>query len=88
LLGIVNASDSVVATMEARRFDFNAAVDDVTALLHRLRAAPVALVGLSLGGNIAQEIVYRSPELLDALPATRTTRRPSPPSSPRSSSGS
>ena len=61
------------STMDARRFDFNAAVDDVTALLHRLRAAPVALVGLSLGGNIAQEIVYRSPELVDALVVADST---------------
>ena len=43
------------------------------ALLHRLRAAPVALVGLSLGGNIAQEIVYRSPELVDALVVADST---------------
>src|SRR6476660_3794723 len=36
-----------LSTMEGR-FDFEAAVGDVMALLHRLRAAPVALVGLSL----------------------------------------
>ena len=61
------------STMDARRFDFNAAVDDVTALLHRLRAAPVALVGLSLGGNIAQEIVYRDPGRVDALVVADST---------------
>ena len=60
------------STMEGR-FDFNAAVDDVMALLHRLRATPVALVGLSLGGNIAQEIVYRAPELVDALVVADST---------------
>ena len=55
------------------RFAFDAAVEDVMALLHRLRAAPVALVGLSLGGNIAQEIVYRAPELVDALVVADST---------------
>jgi pimeloyl-ACP methyl ester carboxylesterase len=49
------------------RFDFGSALEDVMALLHRLRATPLVLVGLSLGGNIAQEIVYRAPELVDAL---------------------
>jgi 3-oxoadipate enol-lactonase len=61
------------STMTSRRFDFNAAVGDVMALLHRLRAEPVALVGLSLGGNIAQEIVYRAPELVDALVVADST---------------
>jgi 3-oxoadipate enol-lactonase len=49
------------------RFDFGSALEDVMALLHRLRATPLVLVGLSLGGNIAQEIVYHAPELVDAL---------------------
>jgi len=49
------------------RFEFESAVGDVMALLHRLRATPLVLVGLSLGGNIAQKIVYRAPELVDAL---------------------
>ena len=61
-----------LSTMEGR-FEFDAAVGDVMALLHRLRAAPVALVGLSLGGNIAQEIVYRAPELVDALVVADST---------------
>lgn len=61
------------STMTGRRFDFTAAVGDVLALLHRLRATPVALVGLSLGGNIAQEIVYRAPELVDALVVADST---------------
>ena len=60
------------STMDGR-FEFDAAVEDVMALLHRLRAAPVALVGLSLGGNIAQEIVYRAPELVDALVVADST---------------
>ena len=48
-------------------FDFDAAVADVLALLERLPAAGVVLVGLSLGGNLAQEVVRRSPGRLHAL---------------------
>ncbi len=49
------------------RFEFEDAVQDVLALLDELAAPRVVLIGLSLGGNIAQEVVYRSPELVDAL---------------------
>ena len=43
-------------------FRFDDAVDDVAALLDAVdTGAPVALGGLSLGGNIAQEIVHRDP---------------------------
>jgi 3-oxoadipate enol-lactonase len=52
-------------------FDFEAAVDDVLALLDALLAAlptrRVVLGGLSLGGNIAQEVVRRRPDLAHAL---------------------
>jgi 3-oxoadipate enol-lactonase len=41
-------------------FDFTAAVDDIEALLEVLPADQVVLVGLSLGGNIAQELVRRN----------------------------
>lgn len=47
-------------------FDFDAAVDDVLDLLAG-RDRPLALVGLSLGGAIAQEVVYREPDSVDAL---------------------
>ncbi|MDQ4119697.1 MAG: alpha/beta hydrolase [Actinomycetota bacterium] len=47
-------------------FDFHAAVDDVLDLLDG-RDRPLALVGLSLGGAIAQEVVYRAPQSVDAL---------------------
>lgn len=47
-------------------FDFDAAVDDVLDLLADLDRS-VALVGLSLGGALAQEVVYRAPEVVDAL---------------------
>lgn len=60
------------------RFVFDAAVADVMALLHRLRATPLALVGLSLGGNIAQEIVYRAPDLVDALVVADSTCNTAP----------
>jgi 3-oxoadipate enol-lactonase len=42
------------------RFDFTAAVQDVEALLEALPADQVVLVGLSLGGNIAQQLVRRN----------------------------
>jgi 3-oxoadipate enol-lactonase len=49
-------------------FRFDDAVDDVAALLDAVdTGAPLALGGLSLGGNIAQEIVHRDPGRLDAL---------------------
>ena len=49
-------------------FRFDDAVDDVAALLNAVdTGAPVALGGLSLGGNIAQEIVHRDPQRVDAL---------------------
>ena len=58
------------STMEGR-FRFSDALDDVTALLDLLDAecprTPVTLVGLSLGGNLAQEVVYRAPDRVDAL---------------------
>ena len=48
-------------------FDFEAAVQDVFALLDELSAGPVVLVGLSLGGNLAQEVVRRAPDRVSAL---------------------
>ena len=49
-------------------FRFDDAVDDVAALLDAVdTGTPVALGGLSLGGNIAQEIVHRDPGRVDAL---------------------
>jgi pimeloyl-ACP methyl ester carboxylesterase len=48
-------------------FDFDAAVADVLALLDRLPAGRVVLVGLSLGGNLAQEVVRRAPDRVHAL---------------------
>ncbi|TCK20674.1 pimeloyl-ACP methyl ester carboxylesterase [Pseudonocardia endophytica] len=54
------------ASPELGLFDFDAAVDDVLDLLEVLDRR-VALVGLSLGGAIAQEVVYRAPEQVAAL---------------------
>jgi pimeloyl-ACP methyl ester carboxylesterase len=49
------------------RFAFGAAVDDVLALLDHLPAEQVVLVGLSLGGNIAQEVVRRIPDRIAGI---------------------
>jgi pimeloyl-ACP methyl ester carboxylesterase len=60
------------------RFTFEEAVADVVALLDELgldaaAGVPVAVVGLSLGGNIAQEIAYRAPDRLSALVVADST---------------
>lgn len=55
-------------------FRFDDAVDDVAALLDEVDSgAPVVIGGLSLGGNIAQEIVYRDPSRVDALVVADST---------------
>ena len=47
---------------------FDDAVDDVAALPDEVDdGAPLVLGGLSLGGNIAQEIVHRTPDRVHAL---------------------
>ena len=55
------------------QFTFEDTVGDIVALLDHLDLERIGLVGLSLGGNIAQEIVYRSPELVDALVVADST---------------
>ena len=55
-------------------FRFDDAVDDVAALLNAVdTGTPVALGGLSLGGNIAQELVHRDPRRVDALVVADST---------------
>jgi len=55
-------------------FRFDDAVDDAAALLDVVdTGAPIALGGLSLGGNIAQEIVHRDPQRVDALVVADST---------------
>ena len=55
-------------------FRFDDAVDDIAALLDEVdTGTPVVLGGLSLGGNIAQEIVYRDPGRVDALVVADST---------------
>ena len=49
------------------RFEFEDAVQDVIALLDHLPTSKVVLVGLSLGANIAQEVVHRDPNRVLAL---------------------
>ena len=48
-------------------FDFSAAVEDMQALLEVLRADQIVLVGLSMGGNIAQELVHRNADKVQAM---------------------
>lgn len=60
-------------------FRFEDVVADVLALLDEVDTdAPLALVGLSLGGNIAQEIVYRAPDRVDALVVADATCNTAP----------
>jgi 3-oxoadipate enol-lactonase len=55
-------------------FRFDDAVDDVAALLDEVdRGTPLVLGGLSLGGNIAQELVHRDPGRVDALVVADST---------------
>jgi 3-oxoadipate enol-lactonase len=55
-------------------FRFDDAVDDVAALLDEVDSgAPLVLGGLSLGGNIAQEIVHRDPGRVAALVVADST---------------
>jgi pimeloyl-ACP methyl ester carboxylesterase len=49
------------------RFDFVDAVQDVLALLDRLPARRVVLAGISLGANIAQDVLYRVRDRVQAL---------------------
>jgi pimeloyl-ACP methyl ester carboxylesterase len=56
-----------------RPFTFAAAVNDVVALLDELDLERIGLVGLSLGGNIAQEIVFRDPGRVAALVVADST---------------
>jgi pimeloyl-ACP methyl ester carboxylesterase len=49
------------------RFTFEDAVGDIVALLDHLDLERIGLVGLSLGGNIAQEIVHRDAGRIAAL---------------------
>jgi 3-oxoadipate enol-lactonase len=49
------------------RFDFTAAVHDIEALLEVLPADQIVLVGLSLGGNIAQQLVRRNNPRIRAM---------------------
>ncbi len=59
------------------RFRFEDALADVLALLDVLESerpdTPTAIGGLSLGGNIAQEVVFRAPERVDALVVADST---------------
>ena len=60
-------------SMTSDPFTFAAAVDDVVALLDELDLHGVGLVGLSLGGSIAQEVVHRDPSRVAALVVADST---------------
>jgi pimeloyl-ACP methyl ester carboxylesterase len=64
------------STMEGR-FRFEDALADVLALLDVVDAehpgSPITLGGLSLGGNLAQEVVYRDPDRVHALVVADST---------------
>jgi len=60
-------------------FRFDDAVDDIAALLDEVdTGSPVVLGGLSLGGNIAQEIVHREPGRVTALVVADSTCNTAP----------
>ena len=47
----------------AGEYSFEALVEDAFALVELAKAAKVVLIGLSMGGNVAQEMVFRNPGL-------------------------
>jgi pimeloyl-ACP methyl ester carboxylesterase len=59
-------------------FEFDDAVRDVLALLDQLETSPVVLVGLSLGANIAQEVLKRHPDRVQALVVADATSNTAP----------
>ena len=58
--GVGRSSGSVPHTIEAM-------ADDVAAFIHEFSAEPVDLLGLSMGGMVAQEVVLKHPELVRKL---------------------
>ncbi len=63
----------------ADEFRFGDVVADIEALLDDVATdTPLAIGGLSLGGNIAQEIVYRRPGRVDALVVADATCNTAP----------
>lgn len=52
---------------KGRSFSVSVVVEDLLALLDHIGVSQVAVVGISIGGNIAQEFVYRFPERVMAL---------------------
>jgi len=63
---------------EGSPFTLARATEDLLALLDTLRANKATLVGHSMGGNIAQEVIFRAPESVQAavlLGCTSNTQR-------------
>ena len=51
----------------AGEYSFEALVEDGFALAELAKAEEVALIGLSMGGNVAQEMVFRNPSLFAGM---------------------
>ena len=51
----------------ANEYSFDAVVDDCFALLDVVKAKKKVVVGLSMGGNVAQEMVFRNPSLFSGI---------------------
>jgi pimeloyl-ACP methyl ester carboxylesterase len=66
------------ASTRPGQFTFEDAVADIVALLEQLDVRRIGLVGLSLGGNIAQEIVFRDPARVAALVVADSTCNTAP----------
>lgn len=52
---------------ERNRFEIDDVADDVAAIIDQLQLSPVALVGYSMGGAVAQAVAYRHPGLVGRL---------------------
>ena len=56
------------------KFSYGDMVDDLFRLCERYRISDAVLIGQSMGGNLAQEILYRRPELVSKLVLIDCTR--------------
>ncbi|MGH8958212.1 MAG: alpha/beta fold hydrolase [Acidimicrobiia bacterium] len=66
LLMIDNRSHGL-SVPEKERFEIEDLADDIATILDQLETGPVAAVGYSMGGAIAQALTYRHPQLVSRL---------------------